>query len=133
MDWWICRTCAVESALRPDVCPVCADERQWVPAAGQQWTTLARLQAEGHRVAVRELEPDLFALTVSPGVGIAQEELPLVFDRFYRSSSARADQISGTGLGLDIVRTIVEAHDGTISVRSALGEGTTFLVCLPAG
>lgn len=73
MDWWICRTCAVESAQRPEVCPVCADERQWVPAGGQEWTTLDRLQAEGHGVAVRELEPDLFALTVSPGVGIAQE------------------------------------------------------------
>ena len=73
MDWWICRTCAVESAQRAEVCPICADERQWVPAGGQEWTTLDRLQAEGHRVTVRELEPDLFGLSVSPGVGIAQE------------------------------------------------------------
>lgn len=73
MDWWICRTCAVETAQRHDVCPVCADERQWVPATGQVWTTLDDLQAEGHDVHVRELEPDLFGLTATPGVGIAQE------------------------------------------------------------
>lgn len=73
MTWWICRTCAVESAARPDVCPVCADERQWVPVTGQRWTTLDELHAEGHSVSVRELEPDLFGLTVTPGVGIAQE------------------------------------------------------------
>ncbi|QHT57234.1 MBL fold metallo-hydrolase [Cellulomonas sp. H30R-01] len=73
MTWWICRTCAVESAARSDVCPICADERQWVPQTGQEWTTLDALQAEGHRVAVRELEPDLFGLTASPGVGISQE------------------------------------------------------------
>lgn len=73
MDWWICRTCAVETAQRHDVCPVCADERQWVPAAGQVWTTLDDLQAEGHDVHVRELEPDLFGLSATPGVGIAQE------------------------------------------------------------
>lgn len=73
MGWWICRTCAVESALQPDVCPVCADERQWVPLTGQVWTTLEELQAEGHRAEVRELEPDLYGLTATPGVGIAQE------------------------------------------------------------
>ncbi|MDC7121938.1 hydrolase [Cellulomonas fimi] len=73
MTWWICRTCAVESAERSDVCPICADERQWVPVTGQEWTTLDDLRSEGHGVAVRELEPDLFGLTVAPGVGIAQE------------------------------------------------------------
>ncbi|MEK8226825.1 hypothetical protein NKG05_13170 [Oerskovia sp. M15] len=62
MTWWICRTCAVEHAERPEVCAVCADERQWVPADGQAWTTLDELAAEGHDVTVSELEPDLFAL-----------------------------------------------------------------------
>lgn len=73
MDWWICRTCAVESAARPDVCPICADERQWVPRTGQVWTTLGELRSEGRTVTVRELEPDLFGLTAAPGVGIGQE------------------------------------------------------------
>lgn len=70
---WICQTCAVEHAEALGVCAICADERQWVPAAGQQWTTLDELAAAGHRTRVRELEPDLFGVTVEPQVGIGQQ------------------------------------------------------------
>jgi len=72
-EWWICATCATEHAERPDVCAICADERQWVPASGQAWTTLAELAAAGTRLELSELEPDLFALRTAPGVGIGQE------------------------------------------------------------
>lgn len=68
----ICRTCAVEHPDAAEVCAICADERQWVPAAGQQWTTLEELAAAGHRTRVDELEPDLFGVTVEPLVGIGQ-------------------------------------------------------------
>lgn len=71
--WWICRTCAVEHAERPDVCAICADERQWVPASGQAWTTLAELAAAGERLVLEELEPDLFGLSSEPSVGIGQQ------------------------------------------------------------
>ncbi len=70
---WICQTCAVEHAEAIGVCAICADERQWVPAAGQQWTTLDELAATGHRTRVRELEPELFGVTVEPKVGIGQQ------------------------------------------------------------
>ncbi len=70
---WICRTCAVEHAERPAVCAICADERQWVPATGQAWTTLAELAAAGERLVLEELEPDLFGLTSEPSVGIGQQ------------------------------------------------------------
>ncbi|MCZ2262710.1 hydrolase [Isoptericola sp. QY 916] len=69
----VCRTCAVEHAERPDTCAICADERQWVPASGQAWTTLEELAGEGCAVSVRELEPGLVALEVAPGVGIGQQ------------------------------------------------------------
>ena len=69
----ICETCGVEHAEAVEVCAICADERQWVPAAGQQWTTLDELGAAGHRTRVRELEPDLFGITVEPKVGIGQQ------------------------------------------------------------
>ncbi len=72
-EFWICRTCAVEHATRPDVCAICADERQWVPATGQEWTTLSELAAEGLAVEVTELEPDLLALHATPKVGIGQQ------------------------------------------------------------
>lgn len=71
--WWICRTCAVEHAERPAVCAICADERQWVPATGQAWTTLAELAAAGERLVLEELEPDLLGLTSEPSVGIGQQ------------------------------------------------------------
>jgi hypothetical protein len=72
MGFWICATCAVEHADKVDVCAICADERQWVPADGQRWTTLDELAAAGNRVAVTELEPDLFGVTAVQKVGIGQ-------------------------------------------------------------
>lgn len=70
---WICHTCAVEHAEALDVCAICADERQWVPSAGQQWTTLDELASVGTRTHLRELEPNLYGLTVEPKVGIGQQ------------------------------------------------------------
>jgi signal transduction histidine kinase/HAMP domain-containing protein len=66
------------------------------------------------------------------GVGIAEEDLPHLFDRFYRARNARGLSVPGLGLGLTIVRTIVEGHGGTVAVRSREGEGTSFTVVLPA-
>ena len=70
---WICETCAVEHAEPAGTCAVCADERQWVPAGGQRWTTLADLSTSGRRTHVRALEDDLFGITVEPKVGIGQQ------------------------------------------------------------
>jgi hypothetical protein len=70
---WICATCGVEHAEAAGVCAICADDRQWVPADGQRWTTLAELQASGRSVDVRELEPGLHGITVEPKVGIGQQ------------------------------------------------------------
>lgn len=65
------------------------------------------------------------------GVGIPDEDLPHLFDRFYRARNAREGAVPGLGLGLMIVRAIVEAHGGTVTVRSTLGGGTTFTLLLP--
>lgn len=72
-DVTICRTCGVETTTPPpELCPICADDRQWVPAAGQQWTTRETLESEGHSLTVEEREPGLFALRVEPKLGIGQ-------------------------------------------------------------
>jgi signal transduction histidine kinase len=65
------------------------------------------------------------------GIGIAQAELPHLFDRFYRGQQTGQSNIPGTGLGLAIVKEIVALHDGRIDVTSQINEGTTFSVFLP--
>ena len=67
------------------------------------------------------------------GMGIAAEELPRLFERFFRSEQASANAIPGTGLGLAIARAIVESHGGDVEVRSELAVGTTFVIRLPLG
>lgn len=65
------------------------------------------------------------------GSGISAEHLPHVFDRFYRSDSSRTRKYGGSGLGLSITKSLVEAHGGEISAESVLGKGTTFRITLP--
>jgi signal transduction histidine kinase len=83
------------------------------------------------RIALRSL-PDGAEIKVrDDGVGIAPDELPHVFERFYRGTRATESRASGSGLGLSIVRSIVEMHGGRVSVESHLGRGTEVTVRLP--
>jgi two-component system sensor histidine kinase ResE len=72
-------------------------------------------------------------ITVSDrGIGIAPSDLPLIFDPFFRGRDVVAAQVHGNGLGLSLVKNIVEAHDGTISVSSVQGQGSSFSMKVPA-
>jgi len=78
MPAWICATCAnhyPEQDSAPAQCVICADERQWVPASGQRWTTLAELAAAGHRSDIRQVEPGLLGIGADPPVAIGQRAL----------------------------------------------------------
>jgi signal transduction histidine kinase len=82
-------------------------------------------------ISVREEGEVIVADVTDTGIGIAREQLPLVFDQFYRVSRREDQKIKGTGLGLAIAKKIVEAHNGSIQVASELGRGSTFSVRLP--
>jgi two-component system phosphate regulon sensor histidine kinase PhoR len=65
------------------------------------------------------------------GIGIPAEDLPKLFQRFYRSRISVENEIQGTGLGLAIAREILQRHHGAVDVRSQVGSGTTFQITLP--
>ena len=65
------------------------------------------------------------------GIGISKQDLPQIFERFYRSAHARAINHNGTGLGLAISRWIIEAHGGTIRATSEEGKGSSFIISIP--
>lgn len=77
-------------------------------------------------------EPDEVSIIISDrGIGIPPADLEHIFERFYTVDKARSRRLGGAGLGLSIVRTIIEKHHGTISVSSEVGEGTSFTIRLP--
>ncbi|AWV33603.1 sensor histidine kinase [Paenibacillus odorifer] len=88
--------------------------------------------AEGSiMISAKLVEQNCIVSVSDTGEGISAEELPLIFDRFYKVDRARTHETHSSGLGLAISQKIVEAHNGTIEVTSTLGEGTTFTVTLP--
>ena len=93
---------------------------QYTPEGGQVHVALRRPDATA-RLEVRDT-----------GIGIAPEATQRIFEEFYRTTEAKKTFADGTGMGLPIVKRIVEAHGGTIHVESELGRGSTFIVQLPA-
>ncbi len=89
---------------------------------------------EGGRVTVQVgQEDDQIVLEVSDtGIGISADQLERIFDRFYQVDGSTTRRYGGTGLGLALVKEIVQAHGGGVSVQSVLDQGTTFRVTLPA-
>jgi len=82
-------------------------------------------------VSVEKQNGSALAIIRDTGIGIAAEDLPNIFERFYRADKARSRESGGVGLGLSIGRWIAEAHGGSIQVESTLGRGSTFRVQLP--
>jgi signal transduction histidine kinase len=81
---------------------------------------------------VLDADHQFFTITVSDsGMGIPEESLELIFNRFYRVDKSRSREIGGTGLGLSITKSVILMHRGTIDVSSVLDEGTVFTVKIP--
>ena len=96
-------------------------------------TNAINYSPEGGNVTIsgRGLSEYIEVKVSDTGVGIEEEEVPKIFDKFYRVKHPKTRQVMGTGLGLAIVKGIIEAHQGTIEVESSPGNGTTFRILLP--
>ncbi len=93
----------------------------------------AKYTPEGGQVHFKvQVKPDALQIDIEDtGFGISAEELPKVFDKFFRSSDPRVQQQTGSGLGLSLVQEVVRLHGGRLSVQSELNKGTRFTVSLP--
>ncbi|MET9229004.1 HAMP domain-containing sensor histidine kinase [Lentzea sp. NPDC003310] len=124
-----------EILLRAETSPVhtTADPVRLRQALGNLVANAVRYTPPGGEVVVKLfLWQDRAVLEVADtGTGIAPEDLPHVFDRFWRADKSRSRRTGGSGLGLAITRHLVEAHGGEVSVTSVLGEGSTFRISLP--
>jgi two-component system sensor histidine kinase ResE len=91
-----------------------------------------RYTSRGAITIQTEVRPEAMIIRIKDtGIGIPQDDLPHIFNRFYRGSNARTEATTGTGLGLAIAQKVIEQHRGKIEVTSIVGEGTTFMITLP--
>jgi len=113
--------------------PINADPKSMEEVFSNLITNAITYTPEGGTVkAAGKVTGDFLEIRISDtGYGIAADQIPLIFDRFYRVKTDKTRSITGTGLGLPIVKSIVEAHNGTVRVESTEGEGSTFFVRLP--
>ncbi|MBU1670463.1 MAG: PAS domain S-box protein [Actinobacteria bacterium] len=112
---------------------VVADREKLEVAIGNLVRNAVKFSPEGGQVTVRACEDSGVAVisVIDQGIGIPEEELERVFDRFYQVDSSETRSFPGTGLGLYITRELVEAMGGDITVQSETGRGSTFTITVP--
>lgn len=128
------RRITVATEVPPDLPPALADRRRTVQVLGNLVRNALRHTPEGGLIAIRVEQHDarLRVTVEDTGDGIPPDQLPHVFERFYRGDDARDRTSGGAGLGLAIVRELVEAMGGSVSVESDLGRGSRFAFTLPS-
>lgn len=112
--------------------PVQIDRDMWEKIVLNLLSNALKFTFEGRvSVRLRTAGEEILLEVEDTGVGIMPDELPYVFDRFYRGANTKARSDEGTGIGLALVRELTEIHGGTVDVHSVVGRGTRFRVSFP--
>lgn len=127
------RDVTIHLEIEPEVSVVPAESRRIEQVILNLMSNAIKYNRQGGDVWVSvKNKPDGIEVSVrDTGIGIAPEDQPHIFERFYRASVHSGEEIEGTGLGLSIVKAVVEKHHGEVNVESVVGEGTTFRFWLP--
>jgi len=123
------QTLALETKVEPDLPGIQGDSKLLEQAVGNLLDNAIKYNRPGGKVALsvtRAGEKGVRVLVEDTGIGIPGEDLPRVFERFYRVDKARSRELGGTGLGLSIVKHIVERHGGRVGCESEAGKGSRF-------
>lgn len=128
---WLKKDLQIEVSLEP--LNITADE----DLMNQVWTNLLhnsiKFTPSSGTLSIQslQLENQIVVIITDTGVGMSDNDVLHIFERFYKADQARVRSKSGSGLGLSIVKKIVDMHEGTIIVESEIGKGTTFTITLP--
>ncbi len=127
------RNISIHTDIPPNLPPLHADRELILTMIKNLLSNAIKFSHQGGRVdIVAKREQGHLALSfVDRGIGIPKEDLPHIFEKFYRVRSTTESGITGSGLGLTLAKQAAEAHGGTIEVQSQLGKGSTFTVILP--
>ena len=114
--------------------PVWVDREMWEKIVSNLISNAFKFTHQGTvTVRARERRDDLLVEVADTGVGIPEAELPRLFERFHRVAETRGRAHEGSGIGLSLVKELVQLHGGTVAVASEVGKGSTFSVAIPKG
>ena len=120
--------------LSPDAQTIRADETRLHEVLHNLLDNAVKYSRENGEIRMQSVQRghEIVLSVTDNGVGISKDDLPRIFERFYRADKARSRELGGTGLGLAIVKHIAQLHGGRVEAESELGRGTTIRVVLPA-
>ncbi len=121
-------------STRGEPCVAQVDREMWEKIVVNLLSNAFKYTTQGQIAVTLSSVGDRVELRVADtGIGIPEEELPLIFNRFHRVENARGRSLEGTGIGLSLVAELVKLHEGTLTAESTVGRGTTFIATIPAG
>jgi signal transduction histidine kinase len=123
----------VQTNMQPDLPPVVIDRDAMAQAISNLVDNAIKYSSEVKQLSIKTetLGSDLSIEIADQGIGIPRAEQAKVFEKFYRVGNGLVHDVKGSGLGLSLVKHVIEAHQGTISVESDVGKGSRFTILLP--